>query len=78
VEFVMKLAGNNQTGMVNYTNFVRYLDKKFVRSFKYAEDLGNDDSGAVIDDAEKTAVDLLLEKPLQKEASIMYVLRKAA
>ena len=38
LKFILKLADATSTGTVNYANFCKFLDKKFVRGFKFGLD----------------------------------------
>lgn len=61
---------------VRYRDFCRLLDKKFVKTFKLAQKEGmelDEDS-----QKQKSALELELERPIVKEASLSYILKKAA
>lgn len=64
----------------NYKELSKFLDKRFVRSFKYVQEDAPD--GEEIDELQshrnKSPVEIELERILTKEASLNYILRKAA
>ena len=67
-DFLVKLAGPSN-GRVDYRDFCKYLSKKTIRSFKNSN-TGSDEKGANVPAG--------LDRPLTKEASLTYILRKAA
>lgn len=84
-ELLLKLVPP-QTGsqQFKYKDLCKFLEKRFVRSFKYVTDKkvteGDDTfNNEIIQSARnKTPVEIELERPLIKEASLNYILRKAA
>jgi hypothetical protein len=69
----MRLTQRKGDGRVDYRDFCKFLSKRVVRTFKTG--------GASVDSApgkELTALERELAQPLRKDASLSYVLRKAA
>ena len=86
IELLMRLAplAQGEDG-VNYKELCKFLDKRFVRSFKYVKDKavgGADEAGgdgdALHSHRNKSPVETELERPLTKCATLNYILRKAA
>jgi Ca2+-binding EF-hand superfamily protein len=75
LEFLMRLA-QPRASRVDYRDFCKYLSKRAVRAFKSAPGPAADGQ----DGGGKSGAGPLreLETPLQKEATLTYVLRKAA
>ncbi len=78
-DFLVQLTVRNHEAKIKYRQFCQFLTKKIVKSFKH----GKANHQTEIDpdyatDRSKSALQLELERPLIKEASISYVLRKAA
>lgn len=74
----MKLTTSTVDTRIRYREFCKLLSKRFVKTFKFAvkdtsETDGDEDSGK-----QKSALELELERPTVKEASLSYILRKAA
>ena len=88
MELLLRLVpSKSNDGRISYRELSRFLDKRFVRSFKYADKAempdaaAQDDApedGALQSHRDKSPVEIELERPLVKEASLNYVLRKAA
>jgi Ca2+-binding EF-hand superfamily protein len=86
IEFLTKLCVYRNDQKIFYREFCKFLDTRLVRTFKNVTirssageaelGTGNDDDKIAF--KQKTPLELELEKPLKKEASISYVLRKAA
>jgi hypothetical protein len=55
-----------------YREFCKFLSKRFIRTFKNAG--GSNDDGEVV----KTAIEQDVERPIVKEASLSYIMKKAA
>jgi len=71
--FLMKLTQKKGDGRVDYRDFCKFLSKRVVRTFKTG--------GSGLDSApgkEMTALERELAQPLRKDATLSYVLRKAA
>ena len=60
-----------------YREFCRFLDKRFVRTFK-AANLNNTSMNTSIKKEDSLFIDTNLDQPINKEASISYVIRKSA
>lgn len=72
IDFLMRMA-SKRAGRVDYRDFCKYLSKRLVRSLK------NSGAGTKSDDkGSGSAIPHEVERPLKKEASLTYVLRKAA
>ena len=72
-------------GRYSYKELSKFLDKRFVRSFKYVQeekssptDDGDDMQEELHSHRNKTPVEIELERILTKEASLNYILRKTA
>lgn len=80
IDFVMRLTKDSNDGKIEYREFCKFLVKRFIRSFKHVqnEQDGNRSQDEIQSARQKTAVELELERPLVKEASINYILRKSA
>lgn len=98
VDFVIRLTETSQDGRIQYRQFCKFLEKRFVRSFKHADMSTSHaasvsaalNSGFAADQTMATSLDLgatqqnksvaemEMERPLSKEASLNYILRKAA
>ena len=75
----MRLTKQQLDGKIEYREFCKFLVKRFVRSFKHVQSAADDASQEELPSSRnKSAVELELERPLTKEASINYILRKAA
>jgi hypothetical protein len=76
--FVMKLV-EDKDGRIEYRDFCKFLDKNFVKSFKH---VGSEQKEETVAEkpagSGKSAVEQELERPLVKEATLNYILRKAA
>lgn len=76
--FVMKLV-EDKDGRIEYKDFCKFLDKNFVKSFKHVDSEHKEEAVAEKPSGPgKSAVEQELEKPLVKEATLNYILRKAA
>ena len=86
LDLLLRLAPRVAGGedKINYLDLCKFLDKRFVRSFKYVQESGqnNTEEDMAMDAAQshrnKSAVEIELERPLSKEASLNYILRKSA
>ena len=65
----MKLTVRNAK-RVQYREFCKYLSKRTVRTFKNAGSKSNEKGAAI-------GVPVEIERPLRKEASLTYILRKS-
>ena len=81
----MRLVTTASDGRIKYKEFGKFLDKRRVRQFKYVQEDSQDmgDVNSMEDDMlkshrNKSAVELELERPMVKEASLSYILRKSA
>ena len=81
----MRLVTTANDGRIKYKEFGKFLDKRRVRQFKYVQEDSQDmgDEYSMEDDMmkshrNKSAVELELERPMVKEASLSYILRKSA
>ena len=70
IDFLMRMA-SKRAGRVDYRDFCKYLSKRLVRAFKTSGTRGDDKGSG-------SGIPHELEGPLRKEASLTYVLRKAA
>jgi hypothetical protein len=57
-----------------YREFCKFLSKRFVRTFKHATAASGDDDG----EGAKTAIEMEIDRPIVKEASLSYIMKKAA
>lgn len=75
---ISKLTQKSSDAKIMYREFCKFLNKRFVRSFKLVAASRND--GAEDENAgkHKSALEIELERPTTKEASLSYILRKAA
>jgi len=76
MDFVMKLAKTSLDGKIKYREFCKLLSKKFVKTFKLASKDADDFEG--VGQTKKSSTELALDRPLVKEASLNYIMRKAA
>jgi Ca2+-binding EF-hand superfamily protein len=76
MDFVMKLTKTTIDGKIKYREFCKLLSKKFVKTFKLASKDADDFEG--VGQTKKSSTDIALERPLVKEASLNYIMRKAA
>jgi hypothetical protein len=75
VPIVLKLTEATGDIKVRYRDFCRLLDKKFVKTFTFVKEKGLEQQ----DNAkQKSALEMELERPIVKEASLSYILKKAA
>ena len=77
LEFLKRLAPKRGVQRVDYREFCKYLGKKVIRAFKSGSAPG-DKSGDGSSKEVPASVTRELERPLIKEASLTYILRKAA
>jgi len=77
LDFIMRLTVATVDGKIRYREFCRFLAKRFVKTFNLASKASdhNDDQEQT---KQKTALEIELERPSLKEASLSYILRKAA
>ena len=72
----MKLTVSTVDGKIRYREFTKFLGKRFVKTFKHAA--STDDNQEEENMRQKSALEIELERPTVKEASLSYILRKAA
>ena len=79
-DLLLRLLPTASNDSRNYKELSKFLKKRIVRSFKYVQENkeGCDDSQALQSHRVKSPVEIELERPLNKEASLNYILRKAA
>ena len=71
-DLLLRLVPINSEGKMNYLHFCKFLDKRFVRSFKFVQDKSNladapdADYDALQSHRDKSAVEIELERPLVK------------
>lgn len=75
LDFVMRLALQAGESKIRYREFCKLLSKRFVRTFKLVSQKGIDDQKSK---KTKSALETELERPTIKEATLSYILRKAA
>ena len=79
-----RLVTVQSDGKINYKELGKFLDKRRVRQFKFVQEDSLMLDGETFEDDQlrsarnKSAVELEIERPMIKEASLSYVLRKAA
>ena len=64
---------------IQYREFCKFLNKRFIRTFKHVvktKEEEEDDEGP--SKSKKSALELELERPIVKEASLNYILKQAA
>ena len=76
LEFVLNLTKKTVDTKVKYREFCKLLSKKFVKTFKLASKDADDFEG--VGETKKSSTELALDRPLIKEASLNYIMRKAA
>lgn len=55
------------------------MNKRLIRSFKHVVgDESDDKEEEIVSNKKKSALDIELERPIRKEASLNYILKKAA
>lgn len=75
---IQRLTLKSSDAKIQYRDFCKFLNKRFVRSFKLVaqtNEVGNDEENA---GKHKTALEIELDRPTTKEATLSYILRKAA
>lgn len=75
---IQRLTLKSSDTKILYRDFCKFLNRRFVRSFKLvtqSNDLANDEEGA---GKHKTALEIELDRPATKEATLSYILRKAS
>ena len=75
---IQRLTLKSSDAKIQYRDFCKFLNKRFVRSFKLvtqSNDVGNEEENA---GKHKTALEIELDRPATKEATLSYILRKAA
>lgn len=88
IDLLLRLVpSTTNDGKINYLNLCKFLDRRFVRSFKYVQEKSTIMDGSGVDtnleyDAlqshrNKSPVEIELERPLIKECTLNYILRKA-
>ena len=78
--FVKKLV-EEKDDRIEYRHFCKFLDKTFVNSFKHVDAEHKEETSEEKEkpaSSSKSAVEQELERPLMKEATLNYILRKAA
>ena len=75
LEFIMKLA-QQKGSRVDYRDFCKFLSKRVIRTFKANGASG--EAGEADSNEQLSALQRELQAPLRKDASLTYVLRKAA
>ena len=88
IDLLLRLVPVNNEGKINYLDLCKFLDKRFVRAFKYVQEKSSlmDATGvdtnleydALQSHRNKSPVEIELERPLIKESTLNYILRKAA
>ncbi len=77
LKLILKLTQQSSDARIMYRDFCKFLNKRFVRTFKQSS--ANQNS---VGDEEtiktKTPLEIELERPTTKEASLSYILRKSA
>lgn len=69
---MLRLTNQTVDAKIRYREFCKLLTRKFVKSFKLA---GSDNEES---SKKKSALEIELDRPMIKEASLSYILRKAA
>jgi hypothetical protein len=77
LDFIMRLTVQTVDGKIRYREFCRFLGKRFVKTFKLATKV-SDDNQDEENTRQKSAQEIELERPTVKEASLSYILRKSA
>lgn len=75
-DFLLRLTVMSADQKIQYREFCKFLDKRLIRSFKNMPQ--DDDEGKPDESDKKTALDAELEREIKKEASLNYILKKAA
>ena len=83
IQLLLRLVPpQSNDGQLNYKNLCKFLEKRFVRSFKHVNDsigAGDDQNETAIHShRNQTPEEIEMERPLVKEASLNYILRKSA
>lgn len=80
--FLLRLTIMTTDQMIQYRDFCKFLNKRLIRSFRQdSTENGNGNDSKSVNDASSTkrsALELELERPIVKEASLSYILKKAA
>lgn len=77
LEFLLRLTVMSADQKIQYRDFCKFLSKRLIRSFKKNGDSKEKDEKPDAT-ASKSWIDSELERPIQKEASLNYILKKAA
>ena len=82
IEFILRLTEQNVETKIMYREFCKFLSKRFVRTFKHVvkqgNAAGNEDSEFDDFEIQKSALEQDLDRPLTKEATLNYIMRKGA
>jgi Ca2+-binding EF-hand superfamily protein len=78
LDFVMKLTQRRADQRIAYREFCKFLSKRVVRTFKSQGAAADGPSAGAAEALGDGALQRELSQPLRKEASLTYVLRKAA
>jgi hypothetical protein len=84
VELLMSLTVTRNDHKIFYREFCKFMDKRLVRTFKNITlkkrvgQEGESESQTIDVMDSKTPLELEMDSPLRKEASLTYILRKAA
>jgi len=76
LDLLMRLTHRRGNQMIDYREFCKFLSKRVVRGFK--NHTGSTEGGLENEDKGKSMLQNELDRPLQKEATLTYILRKAA
>lgn len=79
LDFLLRLTVMTTDQKIQYREFCKFLNKRLIRSFKQVV---RDESEAQAEEEanakKKSALDIELERPIRKEASLNYILKKSA
>ena len=79
IDFLVRLTVMSADQKIQYREFCKFLNKRFIRTFKHVvktKEEEEDDEGP--SKSKKSALELELERPIVKEASLNYILKQAA
>jgi Ca2+-binding EF-hand superfamily protein len=76
LDFLVRLANKSANQRIEYREFCKFLSKRMVRTFKLQGAPANDGDASA--QAALGTVQRELERPLSKEATMSYALRKSA
>lgn len=78
IEFMMRMTQKRADQRLDYREFCKFLSKRVVRTFKSQGGPADSPAGESPSSGSQGALQRELQQPLRKEASLTYVLRKAA